>query len=44
MQEMQETRVQSLGKEDTLEEEMAAYFSIRACKIHGQKSLADYSP
>ena len=30
---MQETRVQSLGQEDSLEEEMATHFSIFAWKI-----------
>ena len=30
---LQETRVQSLGKEDSLEEEMATHFSILAWKI-----------
>ena len=30
---MQETQVQSLGQEDPLEEEMATYFSILACRI-----------
>ena len=33
MQEMQETWVGSLGREDTLEEEMATHSSILACKI-----------
>ena len=33
MQETQETRVQSLGQEDPLEEEMATHFSILAWKI-----------
>ena len=33
MQEMQETQVQSLGREDPLEKEMATYSSILACKI-----------
>ena len=33
MQEMQETRVQSLGQEDLLEEEMVTHFSILAWKI-----------
>ena len=33
MQETQETRVQSLGQEDTLEEEMATHTSILAWKI-----------
>ena len=44
MQEILETWVQSLGKEDLLEEEMATYCSILAWKIHGQRSLAGYSP
>ena len=34
-QEMQETQVQSLGKEDTLEQEMATHSSILACKTAG---------
>ena len=33
MQEMQETRVQSLGLEDPLEKEMATHSSILAWKI-----------
>ena len=33
MQEMQETRVQSLGQEDPLEEEMATHSSVLAWKI-----------
>ena len=33
MQETQETWVQSLGREDTLEEEMATHSSILAWKI-----------
>ena len=33
MQEVQETRVQSLGQENTLEEGMATQFSILAWKI-----------
>ena len=44
---MQETRVQSLGWEDPLEEEMATHSSILAStpvflpgKFHGQRSLA----
>ena len=32
MQETEETRVQSLGQEDPLEEEMASHSSIRAWK------------
>ena len=39
MQEMQETRVQSLGWEDPLEKEMATCSSILAWEIHGQKNL-----
>ena len=38
MQETQETRIQSLGREDPLEEEMAAHSSILAW------SLAVYHP
>ena len=44
MPEPQETRIQSLGQEDPLEEEMATHSSILAWKIHGQRSLAGYSP
>ena len=33
MQEMQETRVQSLGREDPLEKEMATHSSILAWEI-----------
>ena len=44
MQEMPETLVQSLGREDPLEEEMATRFSILVWKFHGQRSLVDYSP
>ena len=40
---MQETQVQSLGWEDTLEKEMSTYSSILAWKIP-QKSLVGYSP
>ena len=39
VKEMQETRVQSLGLEDPLEEEMATYSSTLAWETHGQKSL-----
>jgi len=38
---MQETRVQSLGQEDTLEKGMATHSSFLA---HGQRSLVSYSP
>ena len=41
---MQETQVQFLGLEDTLEEGMATHSSILPGEIHGQKSLAGYSP
>ena len=41
---MQETQDQSLGWEDLWEEEMATHPSILAWKIHGQRSLAGYSP
>ena len=40
---MQETRVQSLGREDLLEEGMATHSSILAGEFHGQKSLVGYS-
>jgi len=40
---MQKTHVQSLGCEDLLEKEMATHPSIFAWKIHGQRSLSDYS-
>ena len=33
MQEMQETRIQFLGREDALEKDMATHSSILACKI-----------
>ena len=33
MQEMQETRVQSLGQEDPLEENLAIHFNILAWRI-----------
>ena len=44
MQETQETRVQSLGWEDPLEEGMAAHSSILAWRIQGQVSLVGCSP
>ena len=50
MQEMQETLVQSLGWEDTLEKEMAThsvfgvFFFFLPGKSHGQRSLVGYSP
>ena len=44
MQETQESWVWTLGQEDPLEEEMATQSSILAWKLHGQRSLVDYSP
>ena len=44
MQETQETRVQFLGQEDPLEEEMAIHSSMIIVKSHGQRSLVGYSP
>ena len=41
---MQDTWLQSLGWEDSLEEEMATHYSILAGEFHGQRSLAGYSP
>ena len=41
---MQETRVQSLGQEDTLEKGMAPTPVLLPEKFHGQRSLAGYSP
>ena len=40
---MQETWIQSLGREDPLEEEMAIHSSILAGEFHGQRSLVGYS-
>ena len=39
-----ETQVQSLGREDPLEKEMAAHSSVLAWRILEQRSLAGYSP
>ena len=36
--------MQDLGWEDPLEKEMATHSSILAWRIHGQRSLAGYSP
>ena len=44
MQAMQETRVQSLGWEDPLEDGMATHSSILTWRAHGQGSLAGHSP
>ena len=41
---MQETQVWSLGREDPLEEEMAAHSSILAWEISWTERLSDYSP
>ena len=41
---MQETQVQSLGWEDPLKKRMATHSNILAWRIHGQRSLAGYSP
>ena len=41
---MQETRVQSLGGEDTMEKEMATHPTIRAWKIDAQGIQEGYSP
>ena len=41
---VQETWVQSLGWEDSLEGEMATHSSILAWRFHGQRSRMGYSP
>ena len=41
---MWETRVQSLGREDLLEKEMAIHSSTLAWKTHGQRNLVGYNP
>ena len=41
---MQETRFQSLGWEDPLEEGMVTHSIIPAWESHGQQSLASCSP
>ena len=43
MQEMQETQVQSLGREDPLEEGMATQYSCLE-NPHVQRRLVGYSP
>ena len=40
----QESWVQSLGQEDSLEKRMATHSSILAWRIYGQRSLVGYSP
>ena len=44
MQEAQETRVRSLGREDPLEKEMATHCSILAWKIPWTEKPGGYSP
>ena len=44
MQETQKTWIQSLGREDFLEEEIATHSNILAWKSQGQRSLTGYSP
>ena len=44
LQELQVTRVRSLGGEDPLEEGMVTHSSIPAGKIPGQRKLMGYSP
>jgi len=41
---IQETWVQSLGQEDSMEKEMAIHSNILPWKIHGQRSLVGHSP
>ena len=41
---MQEAEVQSLGREDLLEEKMAICSGILSAEFHGQRSLVGYSP
>ena len=41
---MWETQVQSLGRKDLLEKEMATHSSILAGKSHGQRNLVGCSP
>ena len=43
MQETEETKVRSLGQEDTLEEGMATHSSILG-ESHEQRGLVGYSP
>ena len=39
LQTMQEMQVQSLGREDILEEDMTSHSSVLAWKVHGQRIL-----
>ena len=43
-QEIQKSRVESLGQEDPLKEDSATQSSILAWRIPGQRSLAGYRP
>ena len=44
MQEMQETRVRSLGPEDPLEKGMVTHSIFLPGEFHRQRNLAGYSP
>ena len=44
MQEMQETQVWSLGREDPLEKEMATHSILLPGKSHGERRLVGYIP
>ena len=44
IQELQETWVQPLGREDLLEQEMAPTPVLLPRKSHGQRSLVGYNP
>ena len=44
MQEMQKTRIQSLGQEDSLDEEIATHSILLPGKFYGQRGLAAYCP
>ena len=41
---MQEMEARSLGREDTLDGEMATHCSVLAGKSRGQRGLVGYSP
>ena len=44
MQEVQETRIRSLGQADPLEEEMATHSVFLPGESHGQRRLVGYGP
>jgi len=44
MQELQETQIPSLGRDDPLEEGMATHSSILTWRTHAQRSLVGYNP